>query len=42
MTDASCKEHLESLFEKFLGGDESAGTEFAAYVRYACFIYIFM
>ena len=31
MTDT--KEHLESLFEKYQSGDESAAKEFAAYVR---------
>jgi len=33
MSDSGCKEHLESLFEKYLNGDESSAKEFAAYVR---------
>lgn len=34
MSDSEgCKEHLESLFEKYLGGDDAAAKEFAAYVR---------
>ena len=31
MSDSGCKEHLESLFEKYLNGDESSAKEFAAY-----------
>ena len=34
MSDSGCKEHLESLFEKYLNGDESSAKEFAAYVRF--------
>lgn len=33
MSDSGCKEHLESLFEKYLNGDESAAKEFSTYVR---------
>lgn len=33
MSESGCKEHLESLFEKYLNGDESSAKEFAAYVR---------
>ena len=40
MSDSEgCKEHLESLFEKYLGGDDASAKEFAAYVRY--FILLF-
>ena len=33
MTDAACKEHLESLFEQYQSGETAAAKEFAAYVR---------
>ena len=33
MTDAACKEHLESLFEQYQSGETGAAKEFAAYVR---------
>merc|ERR1712113_1175168 len=33
MSETALKEHLESLFEKYLGGDDAAAKEFAAYVR---------
>ena len=39
MSDSGCKEHLESLFEKYLNGDESSAKEFAAYVRLVKNIY---
>lgn len=33
MADGELKDHIESLYAKFLTGDEAAGKEFAAYVR---------